>query len=412
MEKERDLTVPAKVKDGEYKKSNMIINAKGRATLLSQRLFAMSLQYAGIDSKTNSVVSSVPVKELNSLFGRTSKSLYTSVYEATLADPEHKRQSLLDWRIIIKNDYTEEFKAINVIQSTSYSGGILNIRYNVELTDQLIGLKSNYTTLNLKDTVKLRTAYSFRLYEIAKSQMDYLRAIHHTKGEVKWEVHLLELQYRFGILNAEDKSVAKEFGKDNPDYDKIETILKETGKQKYPLFSSFRRYVLDKTVNDINKHTPLEITYDTRRCGRGAKIKYIIFTITDKKTVKDSDIRAKEDMTVTEEPAVSNTPSTTEQFMAVANITMELSGERISVDDVMKIASAASYDVDKVKKAHEVAKSRKKIDNFVGFMIKAIQDNYELPVSKTNKKSSKSSFHNFEERTYDYDELEKRFVKN
>ena len=52
--------------------------------------------------------------------------------------------------------------------------------------------------------------------------------------------------------------------------------------------------------------------------------------------------------------------------------------------------------------------------NIVGFMIKAIENEYNLPkkYKNTSNKKSKDSFHNFKERNYDYDELEKKLRKN
>ena len=54
----------------------------------------------------------------------------------------------------------------------TFVNGTLTIVLNKELESQLFHLKSNYTILSLTDVVKLKSAYSIKLYEIFKSRMD------------------------------------------------------------------------------------------------------------------------------------------------------------------------------------------------------------------------------------------------
>lgn len=397
--------------DYTYRKSNMIINARGRASLLSQRLFAVSLKYAHIDKKTNGVVSRVPVIELNRALGRSSKSIYSSAFSATIKDSKHKRQSLLDWRIIINKPEQEEFTAINVIQSADYRNGILEIKYNTDLTKELTDLQANYTILNLKDTVNLRTAYSFRMYEIVKSQLDYLRAIYHTSGAVTWKVHIVDLQYRLGMFNLDDDGIAVEIRKDVPDFDKISEKLRTSGGQKYTEYYEFRRRVLDKAVADINNHTPIKISYKAIKTGKGGRTQYINFKL--------NYISKKDDGNEVIENKMVDTK--TDRSNEMYEISMCLAPEKLSLMEARSIAEAADYNVEKVKKAYEVALAQDEVSNFVGFMISAIKNEYQSP--KKHKKKPETFINDngremmigvegFAERVYDYDALEKKLRKN
>lgn len=403
----------------QYQKSNVVINAKGRASIMSLRLFALSIKYANIDEKTNSVVSVIPIKDLIKFTDRaTVNSLYNEVYEATVRDPKGKKRSLLDWRIVIEDKEQKKFLGVNVIQTAEYKSGVLTVRYNSDLTDNLVGMKSNYTTFDLRDTAKMQSAYSFRFYELAKSQLDYGRAIKRKKsGSIDWKINLVEFQYRLGVLNPEDTpSILKELGKEKPDYDRIINLAKENNTLKYPLFSNFKRRILDKAIKEVNEYTPLDVTYDVIKGGRGAKVKEIVFHIDDKEIAVNSE---PEDQVSEENEIYLNDNNEVEELresdnevidpsMALIDIAMLLSKLKIPSSDIKTIAEVAGYDVEKVKKAYEVAKKTSHVKNVVGFIIKAIREDYEVPVEM----GKEDSFTNFEQRTYDYDELEKRFVKN
>ena len=195
-----------------YKKSNILINARGKATLMAFRLFAAAIGQAHKSTEDNTVVATIPVKTLSNIIGTKSNSLYETVFEATVKDNSGKRRSLLDWRIIIKDDESEAFRAVNVLQDAEYKNGTLKLRFNNSLTDELIGLKSNFTILNLQEAVKLNSVYSSQLYEMLKSNMDYQRAIHKTPAKkIEWQINLVELYLRLGIIDPEcDPEVAAE----------------------------------------------------------------------------------------------------------------------------------------------------------------------------------------------------------
>ena len=59
-------------------------------------------------------------------------------------------------------------------------------------------------------------------------------------------------------------------------------------------------------------------------------------------------------------------------------------------------------------KGIQIAKKQRKIDNLVGWMVKAIQEEYSEPVEKRKA----TSFNNIEGRQYNYNELERALLKH
>ncbi len=396
-----------------YKKSNLLINAKGRANLMSLRLFAVGMNYARFDKSKNAVISTIPVKDIAELIGlKNPYSLYEKVKIATIKDNTGKRQSLLDWQIINESEEDQSFDAINVIQRATYRKGILTIIYNSSLTDQLINLKSNYTLLNLTESLKFQGTYGYQLYEVLKSNLDYLRAINNKgrKGSVEWKINITNLKLMLGVIDsAKDQQILNAMRGKNSDYDYIQQLAIDKNLDKYPQYKEFNRSLLKKAVNEINENTSLEVTYKGKRVGGSTK--YIEFKIDEKQDIDDFEIEDEEVEEVRENSEIPVVDKT-EALMMAATILAEL---HLTMAGVREISEAAEYRVEKIQKAYEVLKETPKVKNAVGFMIKAIQEEYSTPVEVENKSKTRGRRKKnveFEERTYNYEELEEKYFKN
>lgn len=416
MAENKKNNISISTEEEKYKKSNVLINAKGKTSLMGLRLFALGMNYASMDEETKTIVSEIPVKKLKELLHSKSNSLYDKVFDLTVPsedseDSEDKdekkkkkkrKNTLLDWRIIAKDPVKQEFRAMNVIQDTEYKDGYLVIRYNNSINNELWDLKSNYTVLNLNDTMKLKSKYSAQLYEMLKSNYDFLRTKYHRDENISWKVNVVELQLRLGVINAEgNKTIFDESRKEKPDYDKIDKIAIEKGLKKYKEFGAFNQFVLKKSIKEINEKTVIDVKIDPKGSGRGGKKKEILFIISYKKNNLKEDligniIVPKE---LTEE----------QKFDAIIEIGRIVKG--VSSSEVKAIAEAADYQIDKVIEAYQLAEKSKKIDGITGWMIDAVKEGWAEKKS-ISPKNNKDKFKNFKEREYDYDDLEKRFSKN
>ncbi len=398
-----DLSI---LKGRQYSKSNSLINAKGTTSLLAQKIFSVGIQQAQLDDRTGQLVTTLHGGDLRRIFGNKGGSFYEHIRD--LVEPEKEKASLLDWRIIYTNDETKELEALNVVTDCKFKDGILEMRYNNRITDQIYQLKKNYTTFSLEDTIPLKSIYSYRIYEILKAEYDRQRYIAHAKGENMDDsepyilvMNLTDLKLRLGIIDPnENKEIYNALKKSNVDFDYIEQLSQETaerkkdkgtsttGKPKYSVFSTFRKNTLDKAKEELNQLTSIRFDYEPIKSGRGGRTHSIRFFIYSKKNT--SVVEEKKVRVLTAEEK--------EDFIDDIN---DLIFEKLKMRDLRAIAEAADYDFAKVEKAYKVLNATNSgVDNITGFMIKAIKDGYEEPV----KKAKKTNFTNFKQNDINFDE--------
>lgn len=384
-----------------YQKSNTLINAKGTTSIFTQKIFAIGIQRAEMDEKTGILSSTLYPSDLKKLLGKEGNSIYTQL--KNIVHGSKKDPSLLDWRVIYTDDTSERMEAINVITDCSFEDGILTIRYNNRINSQIYQLKENYTIFSLEDTLPLKSQYSFRLYEILKSEYDkqYARmkkTTPHIREGQRFisEVDLTELRLKLGIIDSSaDKEIINALKRDNPDYEKIEELASNGGKKKYSIFSNFRVNVLDKAKAEISEKTHFEFDYEGITSGRGGKTVAIRFFIWKKTQAKPEVIDQK---TLTEEDKEN-----------ILDEIISLFEERLKLKDYKAIANAADYDIELIRRQYEAMKLKKtQVDDIVGYMIAAVKNNYSAPIKKVRK----SSFNDFDQNTYDFDELESQIVEN
>lgn len=117
------------------------------------------------------------------------------------------------------------------------NSGNIKIRLDRDMIPYLLQLKENFTKYELIAILALKSKFSLRMYELFKSY-EYLG---------KYEVSLEQLR-KVMMLETEYKST-----------------------------KDFKRYVIDKAVDEINTFTDLEIEYEVVKTGRS--ITGFIFTI-------------------------------------------------------------------------------------------------------------------------------------
>lgn len=378
-----------------YKKANTIINAKGRSTLLVQKLFAVSIAKAELNPDDNTLEANIYGTDLKKIFGVKGGSFYEHIKAAI--EPAKNKPSILDWRIIYSNDDTKEIEAMNVITDASFKNGVLNVRYNNKITPYLTNLQSNYTVLSLAEAVQLNSVYSFRLYEILKAEMDRQRAITKRPGPYYVQYNLTDLKLRLGIIDSQaDPEIISALKRGNPDYDKIERHAEKVdGAGRLKTFGNFKKFALDKAKEELNSTTSIWFDYEPVKAGRGGKVVNIRFAINVNPKINNKEVEKEE----------KKSPSINE--LEIYEKVQGIIEEKIMLSDIRAICEAANYDVDKIEKAYKLAKSTNNIRNITGWMISAVKSNYQSVSSEPEM-----TFGNFEQRTLDFDELEKKLLDN
>ncbi len=387
---ERDqLIVSSKM----YKKSNELINAMGKGTALSQKLFAIGMQNIHVD-ETNNVVATIYGTELRKMFKSSSGSLYEHI--EALCDRQIKGATIFDWNLLMKDKEKGKIEAHQVVTDASFKNGTLTLRYNNSLTDKIINLQKDYTVLSLSDTLSLKSVYSLRLYEMLKSAYDYQRAVTKRQGELVLEYWITELKLELGVINSGgSKEIKAELEKDFPDYDRIEQLAEKTGQTKYKEYKIFNRNVLSKARDELNKKTSLHVDYEPVKNGR--KTVKIRFFVTKKELEKFQ----------TEEITQVNKDEILDDLI-------NLMHDDFKIREIREIAEFAKYDYDKIEKAYTyMTNYNSTVEVPIAFMKDCIKNEYYGNTSKP-KTASKNAFFNFDQRNDydDFDELERQLLDN
>ncbi|WP_026653155.1 replication initiation protein [Butyrivibrio proteoclasticus] len=374
-----------------YQKSNELINAMGKGTALSQKLFAIGMQHMKVD-ETNNVVATIYGTELRKMFKSNSGSLYEHI--EALCDRQIKGATIFDWNLLMKDKENGKIEAHQVVTDASFKDGVLTLRYNNSLTDKIVNLKKDYTVLSLSDTLSLKSVYSLRLYEMLKSAYDYQNAIRKDNAEQVLEYNITELKLELGIINSGgSKEIKSELEKPNPDYDRIDELAEKTGQTKYKEYKVFNRSVLSKAKEELNKKTSINVEYEPIKCGR-----------------KTTDIRffvSKKDIA-----AVNDAVPNINKEEVLDNL-IDLLHDDFKLREIREIAEVAEYNEDKISKAYKYMKGyNNQIDVPIAFIKECIKNEYYLSKAKPMKPGA-NKFTNFKQQnTYDFEALEKELLDN
>lgn len=381
------------------KKSNFLISAKYQSTLLENQLLLMSLQNVRENSK-GELVSLIPSTQIMKLLNKQYGEFYTQLQKVAM--------KLLKNVVMIEDEEKKWFHASNIVSDAISSEGNFIVKFNNTMKPLIMNLTMKYTPLDTRIMIQFTSTASFRLYEVLKSKCYYPKYVDEDKktNVFQHEFDLAELKVTLGAVDLSDERIARIINdKKNPDYDKLLKDIqkmsekdKTINKPKYSTWYDFKRYILDKAVPEINEKSDIFVEYDVVRKGYGGKISKIIFTISN----VDRDIVIENDEVVpVEEPSA-------EKLMELIEKADEIFDGQLVLKDVKAVLKASGYNLDKIKKAYKIAREQSGIHNLAGWLIRAVENNYEAPVK--NKKKDKNS--SYMEREYDFDALEKELLAN
>jgi len=257
---------------------------------------------------------------------------------------------LLMQRIIkIRNVNTSEFMKYHWVDTAKYVSGVLKLKINKDLKPFYLGLDC-YTKYQLRNIMQFKSTYSFRLYELFKQY----EGIGH---------RVLTIDGLRDSLNI--------------------------NKDQYPKYANLKQKVINVAVKEINENTDLLVAYNEIKEVR--KIVSVQFIIRKKDNVK------------TEIAATANVPI----FFNNSNIDLvrQVIKQDLTDLEVQRILDAANLDIEKIKEKYNIISQLSKVNNLVGAMITALKENW------TNTSKTKvSTFNDYEQRDYNFDELEKKLL--
>lgn len=386
-----------------YSKSNALVNSKGKANLLAQKLFAIGIQQA-IEDENGILTAELRGTDLRKVFCNSNGSFYDEI--KALVEPTKDKPSLMDWRIVFTDDTSKSVEAINIVTDCKFDEGVFQMRFNTKVNKEIRQLKQNYTVFSLAETIPLRSIYSFKLYEMLKSEydrQDYAARKNGTREDEPiyvMDINLVDLKLRFGIIDSTtDKKIADALKKADPDYEKIgKMAANQEDNAKYKRFSNFRKGTLEVAQKELAEKTSISFEFDQLKSGRGGKTTGIRFFIKKKESEQDIEVIDTVDVELTED----------DKYQIVFD-TKNMLGDAFAIKDVRAICDAANFDISKIINAKKVMESSKSsITNPTGFMINAIKDGYmqAKPLIRTN------NFNNFKQNDIDFEELENILLDN
>lgn len=237
--------------------------------------------------------------------------------------------------------------------------GYVELIFSPYLKPYMLQLNSMFTQYRLANILSMKSKYSPRIYEILKCNA------YKKQGYIEIEVEELRK-----LLKAENI---------------------------YPLYGDFKRYIINPAQKELSKLSDICFDFDEIKTGR--KVTSIRFFIKSKKPVRQS--TSEDEVAATR---FNNDNTDIDRVKAIVRVITNKEISEKSAKDIYKNATEnKEYGNDPLRLIEEVAEYSKtqNIKGAIGWLKTTLRD-YERPL----KKSKKNNFNNFEQRQYDFDDLE------
>ena len=329
--------------------ANNIIRGKQSMTLQEARLIRLLITQIAKDDKDFKTYK-VNIQELARFLEIPDNNLYRDIRNIC--------QSLMSRTIKIQNG--NQWKIFQWLQLAEYDGhGTVTLMLSNQIAPYLLQLNAWFTQYQLKNILVMKSFYSIRLYELLKL----------TVGEDRRK----KIEYTFSIQYLRE-------------YLECEHKFKQIGQ--------FKDKILDIAVRDISEYSEYNCRYEGKKTGRS--ITDIIFYL----ELKEQKQEKKEEGEREKEQKELDLDDLIDQLREIIN-------EKLKTKEYKAILEAANNNIELIQEKYELSKKQQKIENLVGWIIKAIEGNYSDPIEKRKK----TSFNNIEARQYNYEELERQLLE-
>lgn len=345
------------------RKSNDFISAKYKSSLLENQVMAIAL--TRIEVNSNDKDSPLEAR------------LYPGEIKKLVSDPAHiyrdlkKLAKTITGHTMFLEDGKGNFKAFAVVPNADYIDGVFVIKFNNELRDHVLGLEKNYTTLELSVMTDFKKNASFRLYEVLKKEA--YKIPNGKDNYTQIEYNISELRFIIGLANSDDQSVKNAMASmKSIDWDELYEKLDKKDK-KYEEWRDFQRRILIPAKEELEEKSDIRFEYEPVKEGR--KTKRILFTIY-RNIPKNPEI-------IDERQALFEaTTKPNRQLEMPYDLYVELYDEyvghnQLSKEDIDLLFKKAGGEAEKVRNAIELADKQPSIDNYMGWLIKCIENDYQ-----------------------------------
>ncbi|WP_338152152.1 hypothetical protein [Clostridium botulinum] len=168
-------------------------------------------------------------------------------------------------------------------------------------------------------------------------------------------------------------------------------------KDQYPRFYDLKKRVLLVAQKELKEKT--DISFDFEKIKTGHKLTGIKFYIT-----KNKEDKLLDEMAISLDDDFIDNKSTAEKKDYIKKV-KPIFDEDISDTDIIKIYNIAKGDISLIKEKYELSK-KYDIESIVGFMLSALINDYPKNIPSPKK----DTFNDFEQRTYNFEDLEKKLL--
>ena len=238
--------------------------------------------------------------------------------------------------------------------------GEVELTFSSYLKPYMLKLNTMFTQYKLANILSMKSKYSPRIYEILKC------------NEFKKQ----------GYIEIEVEELRKLLKADNI----------------YPRYNDFKRKVLEQTQKELKKIS--DINFDFEEIKTGRKVTALRFYIHKNR------IKVINNNMIIEEVSATVSEDNEQEKEDLEKIIYLMKFESIKELDAIKIYKAANGDINKIQEKYNLSKSMPGIKNIVGWMIKAIKEDYHA----IKGKGKIDNFNNFEQRQYDFEDLERKLL--
>lgn len=351
--------------------SNKLIESSYKLTVLEQKLLRILASTITKDDKDFQEYK-FNQGQLQKILGITNKRFYKDL---------EKVVSLLMQRIIrVKFNDKDDFQIYHFIEVAKYQKGTLTLKINPEMRIFYINLDW-YTKYQIKNILSFKSTYSFRIYELLKQYENLKERI----------LTIEELRFKLDI-----------------------------DKNDYPMYANFKQKIILTTKKELAEKT--DIFFDFTEIKTGRKVTAIKFYIKSNKpeVVFRATSSEKETEDTTEKEDKINVledvkEESNQNIEMIKKIIKRSTGQELSNKTANQIyVCAAKHEnygdkaLELIIEVAEYSKTQNITTNFVGWFQRTVKS--YIPPKKVLKSASNGHFNDYEQRQYDFPNLEKRLL--
>ncbi len=347
-------------------KSNEMISAKYKSTLLESQVMAIAL--TRIEVNANDMNYPLEAK------------LYPGELRSLVSDPVHIYRDLaalaksITGHTMFIEDGKGNFRAMAMVPTAEYQDGVFTIKFNNDLRDHILGMNGDFTTLELSVLTEFTRNSSFRIYEILKKDL-YKSKPDVNGGRVDVEYRLSEFRFMIGLANSDDQGVKNEMARmgKNIDWDVLYQKLDKKDR-KYEKWYDLAKYVIRPAQEELEKKSNIRFEFEGQRNGH--KMDKILFHLYPNEIQNAEVIIEKKKILDENENKQLKMPRDLPDYAGLYDAYVGHNG--LTAEDIDLLLNKAEYKRDVVESAIRLADEQAYIRNYMGWLIKCITEGYKV----------------------------------